>query len=48
MRQPQAPATVQPQVDVHPQPLNFSADMSNEQPLMSITEDLPVCDNMHL
>ena len=31
MRQPQAPATVQPQVDVSPQPLTFSKDMSNEQ-----------------
>ena len=31
MRQPQAPAAVQPQVDVGPQPLTFSKDMSNEQ-----------------
>ena len=31
MQQPQAPAAVQPQVDVCPQPLTFSKDMSNEQ-----------------
>ena len=31
MRQPQAPAIVQPQVDVSLQPLTFSKDMSNEQ-----------------
>ena len=30
-RQPQSPVTVQWQVDVHPQPLTFSEDMSNEQ-----------------
>ena len=29
--QPQTPAAVQPQVDVGPQPLTFSKDMSNEQ-----------------
>ena len=31
MRQSQAPAAVQPQVDVSPQLLTFSKDMSNEQ-----------------
>ena len=31
MQQPQHPATVQPQVDEHPQSSNFSKDMSNEQ-----------------
>ena len=31
VRQPQTPAAVQPQVDVGPQPLTFSKDMSNEQ-----------------
>ena len=29
--QPQIPAAVQPRVVVHPQPLTFSKDMSNEQ-----------------
>ena len=31
VQQPQSPRTVQPQVDVHPQPSVFSKDMSNEQ-----------------
>ena len=31
MQQPQPPAVVQPRVVVHPQPLTFSEDMSNEQ-----------------
>ena len=31
VQQPQPPATVQPRVVVHPQPLTFSKDMSNEQ-----------------
>ena len=31
MQQPQAPATVWPQMDVQPQSSNFSKDLSNEQ-----------------
>ena len=31
VQQLQSLPTVQPQVDVHPQPLTFSKDMSNEQ-----------------
>ena len=31
VQQPQSPRSVQPRVDVHPQPLTFSKDMSNEQ-----------------
>ena len=31
VQQPQPPTAVQPRVDVHPQPLTFSKDMSNEQ-----------------
>ena len=31
VQKPQTPAAVQPRVVVHPQPLTFSKDMSNEQ-----------------
>ena len=31
VQQPQSPPMVQPQMDIHPQTLTFSEDMSNEQ-----------------
>ena len=31
VQQPQAPAPVQPQINVHQQPLTFSKDMNSEQ-----------------